>query len=519
MTEARKNKRIIIVDDEEMVIASIKNFLILETDYEVLAFTSPAKALEAIKEKPVSIAISDFLMPEIDGIKFLKEVKNHCPTATLILLTGYADKENAIKAINEVGIYKYIEKPWDNEDLKITIDNAFERTDLINKLEDKINELNIARTELEQYNQRLEDIVKERTKELTIANAELDAIIQSTADGIFTINDNFKILTANPALAKLKGCKLKDIIQKPISEIINYNSVCFKDGYTLQEPCIDSKCQIYNIELSRNIPVELSIAPIMTDDKVFQHQYVVVARDITAQKETERLREDFIATLTHDLRTPLLAAIQTLNFFLDGTLGELTDKQQTLLETMRASNKDMLGLVNALLEVYKYESGELMLIKDKFLLNDLIHNCLQEVKSLTHKKNITIDTDLQETELCIFADKKELRRVLANYLGNAINYTPVNGFITVHVEKHNSTLTVSVTDTGRGIPEADLKKLFQRFSQGTSKQRSTGTGLGLYLSRQIIEAHKGKVWAKSKENAGSTFGFSIPIKEIEEDNE
>jgi len=131
---------IAIVDDEEMVLTSLKSFLTLETDYEVLTFSSPKKALETIKEREVDMVISDYLMPEMNGIQLLLEVRKVRPYATRILLTGYADKENAIKAINEVGLYQYIEKPWNNDDLKIIIANGLERRFLVERLEEKIQE-------------------------------------------------------------------------------------------------------------------------------------------------------------------------------------------------------------------------------------------------------------------------------------------------------------------------------------------------------------------------------------------
>ena len=124
--------KIMIVDDEEMVITSIKSFLELETDYEVVSFTSPAKALAYVKAgNSIDLIISDFLMPDMDGIELLLEIKNLRPEATRVLLTGYADKENAIKAINDVGLYQYIEKPWENEDMKLIIRNGLEKRILL----------------------------------------------------------------------------------------------------------------------------------------------------------------------------------------------------------------------------------------------------------------------------------------------------------------------------------------------------------------------------------------------------
>lgn len=141
MSALREKPVIAIVDDEEMVLTSLRSFLLLETDYEVETFSSPQSAVSALREKPVDLVISDYLMPGMNGIEFLLEVKKLHPYATRILLTGYADKENAIKAINEVGLYQYVEKPWSNDDLKITIQNGLERRFLMEKLEQKIQEV------------------------------------------------------------------------------------------------------------------------------------------------------------------------------------------------------------------------------------------------------------------------------------------------------------------------------------------------------------------------------------------
>lgn len=389
MKDIVKQNRIVIVDDESIVTSSLSTLLSFEENYNPHIFNTPLEALEFIKNNPVDLVISDFLMPDMNGIDFLTNVKKIIPEASLILLTGYADKESAIQAINDVGIYRYIEKPWDNEDLLLCIKNGLERSNLISKLNSKIGELSQAKVQLEQYNTNLESMVKERT----------DDLIKS--------------------------------------------------------------------------------------------------------------REDFVATLAHDLRTPLLAAIQTLRFFLDGSLGELTERQNILLQTMLFSNQDMLGLVNALLEVYRYESGELILCKDFFKLKDLINQCSQEIKPLIDKKGIALYAD-DNVETKVFADRQELRRVLANLLGNAVNYTSSGGFIKIKVDFDDKNTVISVEDSGTGIPEEDIPKLFNRFSQGTSKKRSVGTGLGLYLARQIVEAHEGRIWLESEVGKGSVFNFSIP---------
>ena len=149
MTNSGEKSIVMIVDDEEMVLMSIRSFLNLETPYEVLTFTSPLQALDYFAENEVDLVISDNLMPEMDGISFLGKVRELKPDVPRIILTGYADKENAIKAINEVGLYQYLEKPWNNEDLQIILRNGLEKKQLMSKLTQKIAEINRAHEELQ----------------------------------------------------------------------------------------------------------------------------------------------------------------------------------------------------------------------------------------------------------------------------------------------------------------------------------------------------------------------------------
>jgi len=149
MTPDESNSKIVIVDDEEMVLTSLKSFLNLETEYEIVSFKNPLEALDYIKGNDIDLVVSDYLMPEMDGISFLGEVRQVKPDVPRIILTGYADKENAIKAINEVGLFQYIEKPWDNDDLLIILRNGLERSKLLKKLQEKILEINNAYDELQ----------------------------------------------------------------------------------------------------------------------------------------------------------------------------------------------------------------------------------------------------------------------------------------------------------------------------------------------------------------------------------
>jgi DNA-binding NtrC family response regulator len=147
--------RLLVVDDEEMITSSIRNNLELETDWEVVTQTSPLGAVEVLKKQQVDLIISDYVMPEMNGIDFLVQARRLQPAATRILLTGYTDKENAIRAINEAGIFQYIEKPWDNEEMRLIIRNGLEKRFLLRKLEEKIRALEGAKADLEDVHQAI----------------------------------------------------------------------------------------------------------------------------------------------------------------------------------------------------------------------------------------------------------------------------------------------------------------------------------------------------------------------------
>lgn len=500
---------IVVVDDEKVVTSAFKTLLKVEGFCNGIFFNSPTEALDFMADNKPELVISDFMMPEMNGLEFLKKVNTMYPEVSKILLTGYADKENAIRAINEVGLYRYIEKPWDNDDLILNIKNGIERSYLISELREKIDELESAKKELEKYSHNLEQLVDERTADLKQSNAKLEGIINYCADGIVILNEDGMIEQVNPACETMIGHVNSKLINASIDDYLFCDKTFIsKELHKLDErELILRNFCIRNPFTNSEIPIEISFARINPDDEY--KRFVGVIRNVTEQKKADKLRDDFIATLTHDLRTPLLAAIQTLKFFLDGTLGEITEQQRLLLSTMYKSNEDLLGLVNALLEVYKYDAEKLVLTKTNFNIYNLVHQVYEELLPLANSKNIdfAIDTDLSDTE--ILADRGELRRVICNLCGNAINYTQEGGVVKITLKVEGNDLIFSVSDNGSGIPQEDIPNMFQRFSQGTSKKRSTGTGLGLYLSRQIIESHGGKIWLESVLNKGSEFSFLL----------
>ena len=263
------------------------------------------------------------------------------------------------------------------------------------------------------------------------SNAKLAGIVNYCADGIVILDEDGIIEQVNPACENLIGLVNEKIVKSLVDDFLfSKKTFISKELHSTEESELFLRDFYIKNPLSNNIiPVEISFARINPDSEF--KKFVGVIRDVTEQKKSDRLRDDFIATLTHDLRTPLLAAIQTLKFFLDGAVGELDEKQKLLLATMQKSNEDLLGLVNALLEVYKYDAEKLVLNKTSFNIYELTKLVYDELKPLADKKKIDFSINCEDSELEIIAERSELRRVICNLCGNAINYTSEEGKVVI----------------------------------------------------------------------------------------
>lgn len=233
-------------------------------------------------------------------------------------------------------------------------------------------------------------------------------------------------------------------------------------------------------------------------------------RSVDERDQIAREREDFVSRLTHDLRTPLVAADRMLSLFQQGALGELSPGIKEAMETMARSNRNLLAMVNTLLEVYRYEAGRKTLLFSPLDVQELLKEVVQELDPLAQEKNLDLKLILgEETYPKVVGDRLELHRVFTNLIGNSIKFTD-NGSVNIHLSSAtgSSWVTIEVQDTGSGIAKEDQLLLFERFRPGSHKR--SGSGLGLHLSRRIVEAHQGKIDVNSEIGKGSTFTVSLP---------
>jgi signal transduction histidine kinase len=231
---------------------------------------------------------------------------------------------------------------------------------------------------------------------------------------------------------------------------------------------------------------------------------------VDERDEIARQREDFVSRLTHDLRTPLVAADRMLVLLSQGALGELSPPIQEAIVTMIRSNQNLLQMVNTLLEVYRFEAGRKTFAFLPVDLQNLLQEVVQELSPIAQDKGISLQLQQQSIPTArVSGDRLELHRLFTNLIGNAIKFTD-KGSVTVRISTNpDSHLQIDVIDTGSGISPEDQATLFQRFRQGSQKR--SGSGLGLYLSRRIAEAHQGTLQVESELGKGSTFTARLPV--------
>ena len=235
---------------------------------------------------------------------------------------------------------------------------------------------------------------------------------------------------------------------------------------------------------------------------------------IQAQEQLNRVREDFASTLTHDLKTPLLGAIETLGAFQKEKFGAITPTQRRVLEIMSRSHKTTLQLVETLLDVYRNDMEGLRLHCQPINLITLAEEAIATLTELASTRQIHIHLGYGASDfrpsLWVNGDPFQLQRVFINLIANGINHSYRGGRVEVTLSSQDTTHTVKIADQGQGLSNAEIALLFDRFYQGDSDRQAKGAGLGLYLSRQIIEAHGGTIWAEQRHPQGAIFAFRLP---------
>lgn len=340
---------------------------------------------------------------------------------------------------------------------------------------------------------------------------------------IFVIDFDGKFLDVNPEACRVAGYSSEDILKKRISDFIlpsrvdNYEVTFHKlqtEGKLSGEfPFINKTQDLFYLELH---------AVQIPDNK-----FLAICMDITERKKAEdemlrakiiaenanRTKNEFLANMSHELRTPLNSVIGFSDMLLGGAGGELSEKQLRYLTNISNSGKHLLSIINEILDISRIESGEMTINKQKILLGEVYEEIHSILKQLADNKSIDFQMPLESEETYVYADKVKLKQIFYNLVTNAIKFTEKGGSVLIDSTIDDKFVHISVIDNGIGIDSEGMKRLFNPFVQldSSESRKYEGTGLGLALSKELVNLHGGDIWAESEPGKGSTFTFTIPV--------
>lgn len=340
-----------------------------------------------------------------------------------------------------------------------------------------------------------------------------ETILESLTDAIVGVDKSKKIVVVNSAFEKITGITKDKLLNQQIDEVIKLYSEDVQIPYEkYSDPNeVTLKNSLKMITVAGDVPLSLTFSPYVFSDQ--KKGYLVTFHNLSQEHQLEEMKVDFVSMAAHELRTPLTAIRGYASLLQMHYATHLEDSAKELLTRLIVSTTNLANLIDNLLSVSRIERNS-MIIEAKpidlpIILNDIFESFKQQAQ--TKKQNFTLS--VPEHMPKIMADPFRIGQVFINLISNAINYTPEGGSIAVIVQNKGDHLEIAIQDSGEGIPADALPRLFTKFFRvsGSLEQGSKGTGLGLYITKSIIEMHHGKIWAESTVNKGSIFTFTLPL--------
>ncbi|KPU43779.1 alginate biosynthesis sensor protein KinB [Oxobacter pfennigii] len=374
--------------------------------------------------------------------------------------------------------------------------------DEIGKLASEFNNMTDRLRHFEELN--FEKLVSEKNKSL--------AIVNSISDPIIVTDNDYKIILINPECESVFSISQNDAAGRHLLEVIN-NKAIFNSVYeTLKGVPKNNRSHqdVILLEIrGKVIYYDITVAPILGKDNKINGA-VAILQDITHLKEVERLKSDFVSTVSHEFRTPLTSISMGAGMLLDGTAGKISENQREIISVIQEEEQRLAKLVSDLLDLSRIESGKMTVNIKPSSIEDIIKPTIKSLSEQAGSKNIYLEYYIDEKLPMAKADPDKIKVVLTNLIGNAIKFTPQGGKIEVFTHCMNNRMYISVKDNGTGIPREFHDRIFQEFFQGRQGAESgAGTGLGLAIARKIVEIHGGDIWVDSEAGKGSTFTFTL----------
>ena len=510
--------KILVVDDDPFV-RDMLTMILEGSGYTIVTAENGLEALKmCIADSDIDLIVSDVNMPVMDGIQLIKEIRNYGLDVPIIMVTGVSSISVAVDALSSGAIDYVLKDEGIEETIIITVKRA------------------LAKHQIELQNKQLIADLAAKTTEQEYTLSNLTAIISNMPNGLLVTNAQSSITLANPAIGRMFGVNEADLLGKDCQ-----SGFAGKLAPLFEMICVQSDEPVaIQMELDGGRLGSAVAAVIRKKQKNSEipDEFIgnlVIVRDVTLEKEIERMKDDFLSTVSHELRTPLTSVLgftKVIRKKLEEVIfPQLPSDDAKTDRTVQQINENigiiisegerLTTLINDVLDLSKMEAGKVEWKQEPALIQEIMEQAIAATTSLFENKGVTIVKDIVVDLPCISCDRDRIVQVVINLLSNALKFTD-KGSIAVMVrrstgndcpaENGHGFIVVSIVDPGIGIAGKDQENVFEKFRQvgDTLTDRPKGSGLGLPICKQIVEYHGGKIWVESELGKGSTFCFTLP---------
>ena len=487
--------RILIVDDEKVIREGVERAL-SGRGYIIDKAENGERGIQMIQEKGFDIVLLDLMMPGIDGFTVLSWVKEHQPQIQVIVITGFATVSKAVTAMKQ-GAFDFVGKPFTPDYIRIVVDRAIDKLTLQAETEKLREEMTLS----------LEAIDKEQSRLKTVFSCMAEAVLITDRQGV--------VVHHNPAAIKILEIQTDPVIGKPLSASIRDST----------EVLMVNEAMANSVVVTREFPpgsisrkfLRANCAPVKSDTGIILGS-VTAFEDISTHKQIDQMKSDFVAMVAHELKAPLASIEQMIYALQVDCEHEAAHSCNRLHNRITVRTKDLLRLIENLLNLSKLQSGTVVFNLEPIRGHEIVKDIVDIAMPQAEGKNIKVMFNPCIEDWWFNVDYDHIRTAFMNIVSNAVKYTPDGGRVEISTSLNSGLANLIVKDSGIGISKEDLPHIFDRFFRvkGKATRHITGSGLGLSLVKEVVDAHKGYIDVKSDPGVGTTFTLSFPITEIKE---
>lgn len=494
-TKTNAEFNVLIIDDEEEIREGSHRIL-TRAGYPAYTAANGQEGLDILSREAMSIVLLDLKMPGIDGMDVLKLLQESYPHILVIIITGFATVETAIEAMKK-GAYDFIPKPFEPDQLRLVVNRARDTISLTRETE-----------ALELERQR-------NLKDLDTEKSRLHTIVDSLPNGVVVTNSLGEAVLLNQAFINHLGLPPETESGGHITEYVADEGLCDLILDISKGRHIDFEdIPTYTFDVGEDRHLMARGRPVLGDKKQCLGAVVNLV-DITAMKKLDELKSEFVAKVSHELRSPLSTIHEQLAVALGDMVGQLPQSDEQLLSRAKEKTQGLISLIGDLLDLSRIESGSTGQAIREVHLDKLLKNICDFLETKAGSKNQALELDIEEGGYPpLEADPTALESIFGNLITNAIQYTQDGGEIRVSMDISGVNYRVRVMDNGFGIEERHLDKIFEQFfrEKNAKTRYITGTGLGLPIVKNLVESLGGLIQVESAPDQGSTFTVLLPLQ-------